>query len=300
MGVFVETPGELNFALTACCHSLRLVFLWTPDKAGWYLQDVFSSSVGLPSDSIPVSSGRGLQASQDEEVKDGKQVIFRRKSLHDRHERSEDVREKRTTPCVRFPFPFVCEHQPGANVRGFTQEQPNSCAFSLENSAIPRNFQTIPPVRLLSCHSTKSLENLASDTGTNTVLGKKKKKKTPSFSPYYPHFDLHQKVERQCQTLGLLIKSTNAGTLIMNPAQCKQCSGLYNLNLAVYKDRVELSDPSRRWASSRCLAQEHLPLSTNVFWTVHPAFSHRLWLKWSKCFFKAPSTTTSCERQLPP
>lgn len=52
----------------------KLLFPWAcfaliADKTGWYLQDVFSSSVGLPSDSIPVSSGRGLQASQDAEVK---------------------------------------------------------------------------------------------------------------------------------------------------------------------------------------------------------------------------------------
>lgn len=68
MGMFLDTPREV--ALTRPQAALP-IGCFCPELLGgsWYSQDVFSSSVGLPSDSIPVSSGRGLQASRDAEVK---------------------------------------------------------------------------------------------------------------------------------------------------------------------------------------------------------------------------------------
>lgn len=184
-----------------------LVFLWTPDKAGWYLQDVFSSSVGLPSDSIPVSSGRGLQASQDVDVKDGKQVIFRRKShMTDMREVRMSGKNIQLYVCTSL---FLLSVSISLVITSGDLPRSNPIAvLSHWRTVQSQEISRLSPVCLLSCHSTKSLENLASDTGTNTVLGEKKKKNgnTLLFSILSPFWSPSK---GKCQTLGLLIKNTS-------------------------------------------------------------------------------------------
>jgi len=97
---------------------------------------------------------------------------------------------------------------------------------------------------------------------------------TSSLSSYFPHFYLRQKLERQCQALGLLIKGSREHHLQLVLCCLYSCS-LHSvgsavghpdsLNLAVPKASGGCFHPSSSCASSGCLSQEYFALSANGF-----------------------------------
>lgn len=110
------------------------------------------------------------------DVKDGKQVIFRRKShMTDMREVRMSGKNIQLYVCTSL---FLLSVSISLVITSGDLPRSNPIAvLSHWRTVQSQEISRLSPVCLLSCHSTKSLENLASDTGTNTVLGEKKKKK---------------------------------------------------------------------------------------------------------------------------
>lgn len=166
--------------------------------------------------------------------------------------RTGDIRSKRATPCVLCPFHFVCD-------------LPKSSPAAVQSPATSKlSLHLPPPIHL----SFSSQEAGKSSQGYSSELCPQKSLVTSSFFLYYPHFYLYQKFERQCQALGLLIKTTREQVLQL--VLCLYCCSLHStgdavgcphsLNLAVPEPSGRCFDPS-----SGCLAQEHFALSANGF-----------------------------------
>lgn len=129
------------------CHPIGFVLRWDPRKAGWYLQDVCSSSAGLPSDSMPVSSGRGLQANRKVE----KSGIFRRKSPHGESHGTTH------SPACAHPFGSISLVMTSGAL-------PNSCT-------IPSHSQPVPPALLPSHCPTERMGNLSRKSEWKVGMG---------------------------------------------------------------------------------------------------------------------------------